>query len=100
ILAPDVDPRHATTQGTMPPVDPLGFASVTPVAGETVLTLSALDDAGSAHAWSTSFVGIEAVPGTVHTGFVVSLRAGALGVAWCGVGPTVGVPTCRLWPAQ
>lgn len=100
VLAPEVDPRHVTTQTTMPPVDPLGFASVMPVSGETVLTLSALGDAGTARAWSTGFVGIDALPGTVHTGFVVSLRAGALGVAWCGVGPTVGVPTCQLWPAQ
>jgi hypothetical protein len=99
VLAPEVDPRHATTQGTTPPVDPLGFASVSPVSGETVLTLSAQDD-GAARAWSTGFVSIDALPGTVHTGFVVSLRAGALGVAWCGVGPTVGVPTCSLWPAQ
>lgn len=100
VLAPEVDPRHATTPATMPPVDPLGFASVMPVSGETVLTLSALDDGGTARAWSTGFFGIDVLPGTVHTGFVVSLRAGALGVAWCGVGPTVGVPTCRLWPAQ
>jgi hypothetical protein len=99
VLAAELDPRHATTQGTTPPVDPLGFASVAPVPGETVLTLSALDD-GAARAWSTGFVGIDALPGTVHTGFVVSLRAGALGVAWCGVGTTVGVPTCRLWPAE
>ncbi len=99
VLAPEVDPRHATTQGSMPPVDVLGFASVPPVSGDTVLTLSTLDD-GAARAWSTGFVGINALPGTVHTGFVVSLRAGALGIAWCGVGPTVGVPTCSLWPAQ
>jgi len=99
VLAPEVDPRHATTQGTMPPVDPLGFASVPPVSGETVLTLSTLDD-GAARAWSTGFVSIDALPGTVHTGFIVSLRAGALGIAWCGVGPTVGVSTCSLWPAQ
>ncbi len=99
VLAPEVDPRRATTQGTMPPVDALGFAGVPPIAGQTVLTLSALGD-GAAQAWSTGFVGIDVLPGTVHTGFVVSLRAGGLGVAWCGVGPTVGVPTCRLWPAQ
>jgi hypothetical protein len=99
VLAPEVDPRHATTQWTMPSVDALGFANVPPVSGETVLTLSALDD-GAARAWSTGFVGIDALPGTVHTGFIVSLRAGALGVAWCGVGPTVGVPTCSHWPAQ
>jgi hypothetical protein len=100
VLAPEVDPRHATTPATMPPVDPLGFASVMPVSGFTVLTLSTLGDGGAARAWSTGFVGIDALPGTVHTGFIVSLREGALGVAWCGVGPTVGVPTCRLWPAQ
>jgi hypothetical protein len=99
VLAPEVDPRHATTQATMPPVDPLGFASVQSVAGETVLTLSTLGD-GAAYAWSTGFVGIDAIPGTVNTGFIVSQSAGGLGVAWCGVGPTVGVPTCRLWPAQ
>lgn len=99
VLAPEVDPRHATTQSKMPPVDALGFASVPSVAGQTVLTLSALGD-GAAQAWSTGFVGVDVLPGTVHTGFVVTLRAGGLGVAWCGVGPTVGVPTCRLWPAQ
>lgn len=100
VLAPELQPRRATTPGTMPPVDALGFASVPPVSGDTVVTLSALDDGGAARAWSTGIVGMDALPGTVHTGFVVSLRAGALGVAWCGVGPTVGVPTCRLWPAQ
>jgi hypothetical protein len=99
VLAPEVDPRQATTPGTMPPVDPLGFASVAPVSGETVLTLSPLDD-GAAREWSTGFVDVDALPGTVHTGFVVSLQAGALGVAWCGIGPTVGVSTCSLWPAQ
>lgn len=99
VLAPEVDPGHATTQAVMPPVDPLGFASVPTVSGETVLTLSTLGD-GAVQAWSTAFVGIDAIPGTVHTGFIVSLPAGALGVAWCGVGTTVGVPTCRLWPAQ
>ncbi|HEX8792977.1 MAG TPA: hypothetical protein VF765_18655 [Polyangiaceae bacterium] len=99
VLAPEVDPGRATTPDTMPPVDPLGFASVAPVSGETVLTLSPLAD-GATQAWSTGLVGVDALPGTVHTGFIVSQRAGALGVAWCGVGPTVGVPTCRLWPAE
>jgi hypothetical protein len=99
VLAPEVDPGHATTMAAMPPVDPLGFATIPSLSGETVLTLSTLGD-GAAHGWSTSFVAIDALPGTEHTGFVVSLRDGALGIAWCGVGPAVGAAVCRLWPAQ
>jgi hypothetical protein len=99
-LASEIDPKHVgATSSADPTVDGLGYATVRPLSS-TRLMLQSVGDGGFAR-WQTAdqLSGLSA--GTVHTGFIVSGEAGALGVLWCGEAKTAGAPPpCGLFPAH
>ena len=100
LLAPEVDPGQATLTSTTPPVDALGYLDAPTVVAVAPIQLDSLGDAAP-HTWTTGFAALDVRPGTTHTGFVVSLDAGALGVAWCtDISSVAGPPACKLLPAR
>jgi hypothetical protein len=86
LIAPEVDPGDAAATSASPAVDTLGYAPAPAFSSPAPIELGTLDDAGdaSARTWTTPFFDLGILPGTSHTGFVVSLGRGALGVVWCG----------------
>ena len=101
LLAPTVVPGKAAAESTAPAVDSLGYATASPIAMSVSLELAAVADAGTPTTWTTSATDLGLQAGTVHTGIVVSLSQGELGVAWCGdVVMAGGVrPVCTLLTA-
>ncbi len=100
VLAPEVDPGEATLPSTSPPVDSLGYLDAASVPGVAAVQLDSMGDA-QPHTWTTPFVDLGARAGTVHTGFVVNLQGGALGLAWCGdLSSRALPPSCRLFLAR
>jgi hypothetical protein len=100
VVAPDLDPTQVAAASTSPPIDSLGYATVGTVVSPGPLELSTLGDAAP-HTWTTPFFEFGLLPGTTHTAFIVSLGAGALGVAWCGVTELGGLPpACVIQPAK
>jgi hypothetical protein len=101
-VAAELDPRRATTPSAQDPsVDALGYAALDPIASPAAIRLTAVGDAGAGATWTTALVGdLDTGAGTVHSAFVVSRPAGALGVVWCGENTTSGpAVTCRLLQA-
>jgi len=90
LLAAQVDPGKATAESTTPSVDSLGYTTLDAIPGTVSLGLTALGDAGSPTAWTTPSTSLGLQAGSVHTGLVVSLSQGALGVAWCTDVDTAG----------
>lgn len=98
-VAAELDPRHASTPSAQDPsVDSLGYTTLDPVGSPAAFRLQPLGDSGVGGAWTT--VPVDALgtsAGTVHTAFVVSRPAGALGVVWCSEDKTSGsAVTCGL----
>jgi hypothetical protein len=101
VIAPEVDPGMTSAPSmTRPPVDALGYATLSVFDPPTPLQLDTLGDA-TAIKWVTAERDLAVQEGTSHTGIILTLGQGALGVAWCGDGPaTPGTPTCSLLLAQ
>jgi hypothetical protein len=102
LLAAEVDPGKATTGSATPPVDSLGYTTLDAIPGTLSLALTSLGDAAAPATWTTASTGLALDVGTVHTGVVVSLTQGALGIAWCGDVVTSGGArtSCTLLTAQ
>jgi len=100
LIAAEVDPKMAATASTTPAVDGLGYATLQPLAPPSSLQLATVGDAASAH-WTTAARDLSVRMGTAHTGIVVSLGQGSLGIVWCsGDSTTAGVAaSCVLLPA-
>lgn len=96
LLAAEVDPMKATTASTAPSVDSLGYATVQPLDAPTVLWLTSIGDP-QATTWSSQpDPDLHVQVGTAHTGILVSLDQGALGVVWCSDAPTTSTPaSCK-----
>jgi hypothetical protein len=101
LLAASIDPGKAAAESTAPAVDSLGYATASPISMSVSLELAAVADGGTSTTWTSSSTDLGLQAGTVHTGIVVSLSAGALGVAWCGDVVTAGGvrPVCTLMTA-
>jgi hypothetical protein len=101
LLAALIDPGKATSESTTPAVDSLGYTTASPISMSVSLELAAVGDASTPTTWTSSSTALGLQAGTVHTGIVVSLTEGALGVAWCGDVVTAGGvrPVCTLLTA-
>lgn len=101
LLAALIDPGKATSESTTPAVDSLGYTTTSPISMSVSLELAAVGDASTPTTWTSSSTDLGLQAGTVHTGIVVSLTTGALGVAWCGDVVTAGGvrPVCTLLTA-
>ena len=63
-------------------------------------SLATVGDAATMH-WAAPPVNLEVALGSVHTGIVVSLDQGALGIAWCSdLNASASAPVCALLRAQ
>jgi hypothetical protein len=99
VLAAEIDPTKATTSSAAPAVDALGYATVQPLDGPASLQIVTVGDVALT-TWSTQADSdLHVQVGTAHTGILVSLDHGELGVAWCSDAPTAGAPECRLLAA-
>lgn len=99
LVVPALAPTEVAAPSTAPPIDPLGYADVPPVPAFAPIELFTQGDAAP-HTWTTPFFEPGLLPGTTHTAFVVSLGAGALGIAWCGVAQLGALPPCAVWRAR
>lgn len=99
LLTSEVDPRMTSAPSMAPPVDALGYATLTPLQPPTPLQLAELGD-GPTTKWTTGTSDLGAVDGTSHTGIIVTIGQGALGVAWCSDVPSDRGPSCSLLVAQ
>lgn len=96
VLAPEVDPASVTTSSTTPPVDSLGYASVSPLTNAAPFEIATLGD-GATRVWDTGFLSPDVRAGSAHTGFLVSLPQDALGIVWCGdIASIASVSSCKL----
>ncbi len=101
VVAPSVQPKQASAESTMPSIDVLGYASVPPVTDPAAIKVVATTDAGAQGSWTTPAVSLDVQASTVHTGFVVNLRQGPLGVLWCTETNTGGpLAGCAMLPAS
>lgn len=86
-LADRVEPRRASSPSASVPIDVLGYAKIAPVAAPAKLSVSALADGGSDAAatsvWQGPSKDLDLTGGSVHTGFMVTTKAGAFEVVWC-----------------
>lgn len=99
-LASEVDPMKAATKSTVPDVDALGYATVDAIDGPTGFQLATVGDAALTTWWTQADPDVSVQVGTAHTGILVSLDQGALGVMWCSdQGPPGAAPACKLLPA-
>jgi hypothetical protein len=99
-IAAEVDPMMTSTPSTTPAVDALGYSTLSAFVPPTVLQLGTVGDAAPGH-WTTAGSDLAVEPGTSHTGIIVSLGQGDLGIAWCGDAPTNrGAATCAVLVAQ
>jgi hypothetical protein len=81
-IAAEIDPKHASLASGMPPVDALGYSTVSPVEGQPIMSFRALGDA-SVVSWWTHGANLDLLQGTLHTGFIVSRPVGGLALIWC-----------------
>jgi len=96
VLAPEVDPASVTSPSTTPPVDSLGYATVSPLTAAAPFEIDTLGD-GATRIWDTGFVSPDVRAGSAHTGFIVSLPQDALGLVWCGdVASIASASSCEL----
>ena len=96
VIAAEVDPRMTSAPSTAPAVDSLGYATLPPFQPPTPLEIGTLGDAAATY-WTTVGSDLTVQPGTSHTGIIVSVGQGALGIAWCGDAPTNrGPATCAV----
>jgi hypothetical protein len=99
-VATEVDPTMASAPSTAPAVDALGYTTLPPLMAPTTLQLATVGDVAGAQ-WTTAGSDLAAQAGTSHTGIIVTLGQGALGIAWCGDAPTNrGPATCAVLLAQ
>jgi hypothetical protein len=99
LLAGEVDPGKASTPSTTPAVDALGYTTLASL-GETSVSLATVGDAATMH-WAAPPMNLDVGQGSVHTGIIVSLDQGALGIAWCSdVNVTGSAPVCTLLRAE
>lgn len=95
-LATDVPPGDVADPSMSPAVDSLGYTTLDPVDGTASLDLATVGDAAPAH-WTTTATALGLDLGSTHTGIIVSLGQGALGVAWCAdVADAGGRTACTL----
>jgi hypothetical protein len=95
LVAAEVDPGNAATASPSPLVDSLGYSTLDPIAGTVTIGLATLGDV--AQQWTTPATALGLELGSTHTGILVSLGQGALGVAWCGdVADAGGRTSCTL----
>ncbi|HEY8040013.1 MAG TPA: hypothetical protein VIF15_09480 [Polyangiaceae bacterium] len=99
VLVVEVDPKHASAQSMTPTIDALGYTTLTGLTAPAPLRLDALGDAAP-QSWATDSANLALLPGTAHTGFIVSRDVGAIGVAWCGDSSSTARPTCGMLPAH
>jgi len=99
VFAVELDPAQAAAQSKTPPIDALGYATVDPLAGTQSLTLTAATDASPPPTWTSQPRDLHVQTGTAHTGIVVSLAQGALGIAYCDDAAASAPPWCILIPA-
>jgi hypothetical protein len=100
LIAAEVEPMMTSTASTTPEVDALGYSTLAPLVAPTVLELGTVGDVAAAH-WVTTGSDLAVLAGTSHTGIVLTLGQGALGIAWCGDAPTSrGAATCAVLVAQ
>jgi hypothetical protein len=99
LLTSEVDPRMTSAPSTAPPVDALGYATLTPLQPPTPFQLAELGD-GPTTKWTTAETDLGVLAGTSHTGVIVTVGQGALGVAWCTDLPSDRGPACSLLVAQ
>lgn len=83
-LAARVDPRHAASPSTAPPVvDALGYHLEAPFGAAALLLTPRDPDAGSVGPWTSGVASLGAAAGSLHTGFVVVDADRGLAVLWC-----------------
>lgn len=100
LVAADIEPGKATTESaTNPSVNALGYTTVDPTGDTVFLYLTTVGDAHAPATWTTPATALGLGPGSVHTGLIVSLEQGALGVAWCG-DADAGQSACTLLTAS
>lgn len=100
VITTDVAPRQTSTESTDGSVDSLGYTTLAPLTPPTPIELDAVGDA-AAMQWQTAAENLYVQTGTAHTGIVVSLEEGSLGVMWCtdGSAATGSSSACSLYPA-
>lgn len=100
VITSDVAPRQASTESADGSVDSLGYTTLGPLTPPTPIKIDAVGDA-AAMQWQTAAENLYVQTGTAHTGIVVSLEEGALGVMWCtdGSAATGLSSACSLYPA-
>jgi len=99
VFAAELDPAHAAAPSKSPPIDALGYATLDALTGAQSLLLAAATDASPAPTWTSQPRDLHVQTGTAHTGIVVSLDHGALGIAYCDDAATSAPPWCILVPA-
>lgn len=99
LLTSEVDPKQASDTSTAPAVDSLGYTTLGALPAPTALELATAGDAAAAR-WTTDAKDLGVSIGTAHTGIIVSLDQGELGVMWCGdASAAEGTAKCLLYPA-
>jgi hypothetical protein len=99
VLTARVDPAQASDASQVPPIDALGYTTLSAITEPTELTLTAVGDA-AATTWTAAPADLGVRAGTAHTGLIVSLDQDTLGVVWCDDAPTATPgAACTLLPA-
>jgi hypothetical protein len=106
LVTPEVDPRQVSAASTSsapdasaPSIDALGYTSLAALAPPTAFALASAGDAAPAQ-WATGPEYLGVGLGSSHTGILVTLGTGTLGVLWCNdVNPTGAPAACALYPA-
>jgi hypothetical protein len=88
-LAPQMEPRHVASQSTSPPVDALGYTTVTPLTAQAALKIDQLGDAGTG-TWNTMPTDPGLTAKSLHSAFVLSWYKSAA-FFWCGDADAVGL---------
>ena len=99
VVTSRVDPGQASDASQVPPIDALGYTTLSGISDPSALSLTAVGDA-AATTWTAAPTNLGARAGTAHTGLVVSLDDSTLGVVWCDDSPSATAATaCALLPA-
>jgi hypothetical protein len=98
-IAGRIDPRHtATTSNATPVIDALGYGSHTPIAGQSSLRFSSLDQMPGSP-WSTQPADLGLGANAVKTAFLVSIGQ-SLTVVLCGDLPSGGDMPCQVYATK